>query len=36
MARRKTFPWIIAVIVLLAIVVVGKLKWSDRLSDHVD
>lgn len=36
MARRKTFPWIIAVIVLLAIAVIGKLKLDDRLSDRLD
>ncbi len=34
--RRKTLPWIIAVIVLLAIAVVGKLALSDRLSDRLD
>ena len=36
MARRKTFPWLIAVIVLLAIAVIGQLKLSDRLSDRLD
>ena len=36
MARRKTLPWIIAVLVVLAIAVIAKLKISDRLSDRLD
>ena len=36
MARRKTLPWLIVVIVLLAIAVIGKLKLDDRLSDRLD
>ena len=36
MARRKTLPWLIVVIVLLAIAVIGKLKLDDRLSDRLE
>jgi hypothetical protein len=36
MPRRKKFPWILILIVLLAVAVFGKLQLDDRLSDHLE